>query len=86
MNEFVTRPSLTVHSLSNRSILYLVLTNQESLIENISTRPGSFDSDHIPVTFTIKKNFNMLKNVARMVYSYGKDYFDGLRRSLSCIP
>ena len=48
--------------------------------------PGGFDSGHIPVTFTIKSSFNHLKNVSRMVYSYRKADFYGLRATLSCIP
>ena len=60
--------------------------DHEALID-VTTRPGSFDSDHIPITFTIKSSFNRLKNVARKVYNYRKADFDGLRTTqLSCIP
>ena len=84
-NGFVTRPSSTTNH-SSGSILDLVLTNHEALIDNVTTRPGSFDSDHIPVTFTIKSSFKRLKNVSRKVYSHGKADFHGLRTTLSCIP
>ena len=86
MNGFVTRPSSTTDNHSSGSILDLVLTNHEALIGNVTTRPGSFDSDHIPVTFTITSSFNRLKNVSRKVYSYRKAHFNGLRTTLSCIP
>ena len=86
MNGFVTRPSSTTDNHSSGSILGLVLTNHEALIGNLTTSPGSFDSDHIPVTFTIKSSFNRLKNVSRNVYSYRKADFNGLRTTLSCIP
>ena len=86
MNGFVTRPSSTTGNHSNESILDLVLTNHEALIDNVTIRPGGFDSDHIPVTFTIKSSFNRLKNVSRKVYSYRKVDFNGLRATLSCIP
>ena len=85
MNGFVTRPSSTTGNHSNESILDLVLTNHEALIDNVTIRPGCFDSDHIPVTFTIKSSFNRLKNVSRKVYSYRKVDFNGLRATLSCI-
>ena len=69
MNGFVTRPSSTTGNHSYGSILDLILTNHEALIDNVTIMPGGFDSGHIPVTFTIKSSFNHLKNVSRMVYS-----------------
>ena len=86
MNGFVTRLSSTTGNHSNGSIQDLVPTNHKSLIDNVSTRSGGFDSDHIPVTFTIKSSFNQLKNVSRKLYSYRKTAFDGPRATLSCIP
>ena len=86
MNGFVTRPSSTTGNHSYGSILDLILTNHEALIDNVTIMPGGFDSGHIPVTFTIKSSFNHLKNVSRMVYSYRKADFYGLRATLSCIP
>ena len=86
MNGLVTRPCSTTDNHSSGSIMDLVLTNHEALIDNVTTRPGSFDSDHIPVTFTIKSSLNRLKNVARKVYNYRKADFDGLRTTVSCIP
>ena len=86
MNGFVTRPSSTTGNHCNGSILDLVLTNHKSLIDNVTIRPGSFDSDHIPVTFTIKISFKRLKNVSRMVYSNRNADFNGLRATLSCVP
>ena len=56
MNGFVTRPSSTTGNHSNGSIQDLVLTNHKSLIDNVTTRPGGFDSDHVPVTFAIKSS------------------------------
>ena len=57
MNGFVTRPSSTTGNHSNGSIQDLVPTNHTSLIDdNVTTRSGGFDSDHIPVTFTIKSS------------------------------
>ena len=56
MNGFVTRPSSTTGNHSNGSIQDLVPTNHKSLIYNVTTRPGGFDSDHIPVNFTIKSS------------------------------
>ena len=47
MNGFVTRLSSTID---------IVLTNHEALIGEMTTSPGSFDSDRIPVTFTIKSS------------------------------
>ena len=47
MNGFVTRLSSTID---------VVLTNHEALIDNVTTKPGSFDSDHIPVTLTTKSS------------------------------
>ena len=75
MNGFVTRPSSTTGNHSYGSILDLILTNHEALIDNVTIMPGGFDSGHIPVTFTIKSSFNHLKNLSRMVYSYRKADF-----------
>ena len=35
------------------SILDLVLTNNDSLVENVVVRPNAFDSDHHPLTFNL---------------------------------
>ena len=60
-NPYITRPS-TTDTLSSGNILDLVFTNHESLIEGTTVHPKGFDSDHVPVCFTIKKKFNRPKN------------------------
>ena len=67
MNYFVTRTSSSSSITGN--ILDLVFTNFESLVEDVAVFPYAFESDHFPVTFTLRRKFNRLKNVKRMVYS-----------------
>jgi len=63
-NPYITRPS-TTDILSSGNILDLVFTNHESLIEGTTVHPNGFDSNHFPVCFTIKKEFNRPKNSQR---------------------
>ena len=43
----------------------IILTNHEGLIDNVTTMPGNFDSDHIPVTFTTKSSLQVKKCVKK---------------------
>ena len=55
MDGIATHPSSATNH-SSGSLLDLILPNHKALIDNATTRQGSFDSDHIPVTFTIKSS------------------------------
>ena len=81
MNSHVTRMSSSSSITGN--ILDLVFTNFESLVEDVVVFPHAFESDHFPVTFTLRRKFNRQKNVKRMVYSYTeKADLEGLRETL----
>ena len=56
------------------SILDLVLTNREALIEGTTVFQNGFDSDHFPVCFSMKPKFDRPKNCARTVYCYALSY------------
>lgn len=86
MNWCVTHPNSTTKNHSRGSILDLILPNYEALTDNVTRRPRRFDSDQIPVPFTIKSSFKRLKAVSKKVYSQREADFDGLRTTLSCIP
>ena len=58
MNYFVTRTSSSSSITGN--ILDLVFTNFESLVEDVAVFPYAFESDHFPVTFTLRRKFNRL--------------------------
>ena len=81
MNCHITRPNYAESASSSGNILDLVLTNNDSLIEETAVYPYTFDSDHFPVYFTVKNKFNTI----RKVYRYGKADFDGLRNTLSYV-
>ena len=81
MNCHITRPNYAESASSSGNILDLVLTNNDSLIEETAVYPYTFDSDHFPVYFTVKNKFNTI----RKVYCYGKADFDGLRNTLSYV-
>ena len=66
MNNRVTCPSSTTDNHCSGSILH-----HKALVD-VTRSAGSFDSDHISVTFIIKSSFKRLKNVSRKVYSYRK--------------
>ncbi|XP_068704009.1 uncharacterized protein [Montipora foliosa] len=81
----ITRPNATNTSLPG-SILDLVLTNHEALIEGTTVVQNGFDSDHFPVCFSMKTKFDRPKNCPRTVYCYDKADLNGLRDALSYIP
>ena len=58
MNYFVTRTPSSSSITGN--ILDLVFTNFESLVEDVAVFPYAFESDHFPVTFTLRRKFNRL--------------------------
>jgi len=60
------------HSADSGSILDLVLTNNDRLVEDVVVRPNAFDSDHYPVTFRIRSRMKRPNNVQRKVYCYKK--------------
>ena len=62
-NMHVTRDSKNPGSLGN--ILDLVLTNNDSLVEEIVVRPNAFDSDHHPLTFQLHAKMRRPDNVQR---------------------
>ena len=57
---------------SRGSILDLVLTNNDFLVENVVVRPNAFDSDHHPLTFKLHARMRRPDNVRRKVYCYKK--------------
>lgn len=61
-NHYVTRFKNTGSAVSSGNILDLVLTNSDALIVHISVYPHSFDSDHLPVCFSIKSKFKRPNN------------------------
>ena len=86
-NHYVTRFKDTGSAISSGNILDLVLTNNDALIVDTSVYPNSFDSDHLPVCFSIKSKFKRpSNNTTRKLYCYDKADFDGLRNSLSHVP
>lgn len=77
----------TGSAVSSGNILDLVLTNNDALIVNTSVYPHSFDSDHLPVCFSIKSKFKRPNNnTTKKLYCYNKADFNGLRSSLSHVP
>ena len=63
-----------INSLTHRhgNILDILLTDSSNMIEDLAIAdPGCFiQSDHSPITFTIKANVKRLKPVKRSVYNY----------------
>ena len=71
---------------SRGSILDLVLTNNDFLVENVVVRPNAFDSDHHPLTFKLHARMRRPDNVRRKVYCYKRADFQGLKDMLQSIP
>ena len=72
-----TRDSRNPGSLG--SILDLVLTNNDSLVEEMVVRPYAFDSDHHPLIFKLHAKMRRPDNVRRKVYCYKRADFQGLK-------
>ena len=81
-NCHITCPNYSESASSSGNIPDLVLTNNDSLIEETAVYPYTFVSDHFPVCFTNKNKFHRPGNAIRKVYCYGKADFDGLRNTL----
>jgi len=60
---------------SPENILDLVLTNNESFVEEVTVHPYAFDSDHHPVTFDLNIRAKKPSNIQSRVYSYKKADF-----------
>lgn len=86
-NHYITRFKDTGGAIPSGNIPDLVLANNDALIVDTSVYPHSFDSDHLPVCFSIKSKFKRPNNnTTRKLYCYDKADFDGLRKSLSHVP
>lgn len=83
-NMYATRDSRNPGSLG--SILDLVLTNNDSLVENVVVRPSAFDSDHHPLTFKLHAKMRRPDIARRKVYCYKRADFQGLQNLLQSIP
>ena len=63
-NHYITRFKDTGSAISSGNILDLVVTNNDGLIVDTSVYPHSFDSDHLPVCFSITSKFKRPNNNA----------------------
>lgn len=86
-NHYIMRFKNTGSAILSGNILDLVLTNNDALIVDTSVYPHSFDSDHLPLCFSIQSKFKRPNNNStRKLYCYKKADFDGLRSRLSHVP
>ena len=82
----INEVNVHVNPGSLNNILDLVLTNNDSLVEEMVVRPYAFDSDHHPLTFKLHAKMRRPDNVRRKVYCYKRADFQGLKNSLQSIP